>query len=169
MNVQTLLILSLLITYNCLPMLYRVKLARDKRGNKVALKILGNEEGQDGVPSDDFYTEVQCLQQLDHPNLCKLQDYSERMEAVTCQGKSVTVSYLALEYIPGADLYDWIKKLGKFNEKEALFIFKQVIAGVHHMHSKGYFHRDIKPANILLNSELKVKLVDFGFSTQEDS
>ena len=44
-------------------------------------------------------------------------------------------------------------------------IFRQVIAGVAHMHSKGMAHRDLKLDNILVSSDDKVKLIDFGFAT----
>ena len=43
---------------------------------------------------------------------------------------------------------------------------KQLLAGILHMHTKGFAHRDLKCGNILLDSEYNVKIVDMGFSTR---
>lgn len=56
-----------------------------------------------------------------------------------------------------------IKK--RLSEREARFIFKQIITAVHYCHFNHIVHRDIKVENLLLDSNLRVKLADFGFST----
>lgn len=52
---------------------------------------------------------------------------------------------------------------GPFKEEEALSIFKQIIKGLQHIHSKGVIHRDVKTANILLKKGVP-KIADFGFA-----
>jgi serine/threonine protein kinase len=71
-----------------------------------------------------------------------------------------------MEYISGGEVYDWIHKTGKFNENEARYMFSQLINALEYMHGKGIYHRDIKPSNLLIDSELNLKVIDFGFSTK---
>lgn len=71
-----------------------------------------------------------------------------------------------MEYISGGEVYDWIQKTGKFNENEARYVFQQLINALEYMHGKGIYHRDIKPSNLLIDSELNLKVIDFGFSTK---
>lgn len=71
-----------------------------------------------------------------------------------------------MEYMSGGEVYDWIQKTGKFNEDEARFMFSQLINALEYMHGKGIYHRDIKPSNLLIDSELNLKVIDFGFSTK---
>ena len=58
-----------------------------------------------------------------------------------------------------------IKQQGKISEIEALRLFLQILEGYYEIKKKGYIHRDVKPENILVK-EGKIKLADFGFSTQ---
>ncbi len=53
-----------------------------------------------------------------------------------------------------------------FTEKTARFIFKQLVAGVRHLHKKGYAHCDIKAENILVDQKMNIKIADFGFSRE---
>lgn len=66
----------------------------------------------------------------------------------------------------GGELYNRINQDGPFREVNAAILFKQLCFAVQHMHHLGFVHRDIKAENVLLVGENKVKLADFGFSTQ---
>jgi 5'-AMP-activated protein kinase catalytic alpha subunit len=74
-----------------------------------------------------------------------------------------------MEYIPGGELYDWIRKTGKFIESEARHMFSQLINALEYMHGKGFYHRDVKPSNLLVDLEFNLKVVDFGFSTRNST
>lgn len=65
--------------------------------------------------------------------------------------------------VPGMDLFDYIEMQTKMDEEECRHIFAQVVAGLHHLHTKAMVvHRDIKDENIIVDNENKVKLIDFG-------
>ncbi|KAL8899545.1 MAG: hypothetical protein Q9207_006145 [Kuettlingeria erythrocarpa] len=65
--------------------------------------------------------------------------------------------------LPGMDLFDYIEMRSTMDEAEVRNIFLQVVAALHHLHTKALVvHRDIKDENIILDGENKVKLIDFG-------
>ncbi len=65
--------------------------------------------------------------------------------------------------LPGMDLFDYIEMRSTMDEAECRNIFSQVVAALHHLHTKALVvHRDIKDENIVLDGENKVKLIDFG-------
>jgi len=71
--------------------------------------------------------------------------------------------YLILEYAPGGELYNEIKRQGRIPESRAARYIQQITRALIYLHSKNVIHRDIKPEN-LLNSEGVIKLSDFGWS-----
>ncbi|XP_055599153.1 uncharacterized protein LOC129748526 isoform X2 [Uranotaenia lowii] len=74
--------------------------------------------------------------------------------------------YLISEWIQGGELYSRIADIGPLEESHASILFYQLLMAVKHLHSLGYVHRDIKAENVLMLSEERIKLADFGFSTQ---
>ena len=77
--------------------------------------------------------------------------------------------YIAIEWAPGGDVYNFLhKKGGKLSEQATVSIvvhpFLQVLR---YLHESGLIHRDIKPENILLDSALQIKLSDFGLSIDQ--
>ena len=84
---------------------------------------------------------------------------------------------IVMEYAPGGDLFRYITKkikpLSKYqamSEKEARFIFKQILSAVDYCHRRHIAHRDLKLANILLDDKKppRVKICDFGLSRSYD-
>ena len=73
-------------------------------------------------------------------------------------------SYLVLEYVEGGELFNYIQTRGRLSEREAMRIFRQIIAALSYCHSFHICHRDLKPENILLDRAGNVKLVDFGMA-----
>lgn len=57
-----------------------------------------------------------------------------------------------MEVCKGGELYDDIVNKGKFPEKEAALLMKEILMSVNYMHGKGVIHRDMKPENILLEA-----------------
>ncbi|XP_017854690.1 CBL-interacting serine/threonine-protein kinase 26 [Drosophila busckii] len=101
-------------------------------------------------------SEIATLECVHHPNILRLFEVVETLGRV----------YLVTEWIRGGELYNHITQGGPLREIHAAPLFKQLLLAVKHMHSLGYVHRDIKAENVLLLSEDRLKLADFGFSTQ---
>jgi serine/threonine-protein kinase NIM1 len=101
--------------------------------------------------------EIEILETLQngHPNILKLFEVIETLGKVN----------LITEYVRGGELYDRISERGPLSEPEAIKIFKQVCLAIQFIHKSGYCHRDIKAENILMVSDTRIKLADFGFST----
>lgn len=90
-----------------------------------------------------------------HPNIVEMRDFFE----------DNTNYYIEMvpHGLPGMDLFDYIEMRSTMEEAECRNIFLQVVAAVHHLHTKALVvHRDIKDENIILDGEHKVKLIDFG-------
>lgn len=66
------------------------------------------------------------------------------------------------------DLYHYLGKTGKLEEKEAFKYFIQLCSAIDYLHKKGFIHRDIKLENILLDKYNQVKLCDFGWSINQN-
>ncbi|XP_055684675.1 serine/threonine-protein kinase NIM1 [Lutzomyia longipalpis] len=100
--------------------------------------------------------EVTTLECVHHPNILRLFEVVETLNRV----------HLVTEFISGGELYHRLINEGPIQEQQACKLFRQLLSAVRHMHNLGFVHRDIKAENVLLVNEDKVKLADFGFSTQ---
>lgn len=104
--------------------------------------------------------EAEILKNIDHPCIVKLIDYIS----------SEVYVYLVMELVLGGHLQAKLKTKGAYPEKCAKCLLQQVISAVHHLHDRNIIHRDIKPENLLFDEgeELRIKLTDFGLSTQKE-
>nr|XP_023028596.1 serine/threonine-protein kinase MARK1-like [Leptinotarsa decemlineata] len=71
-----------------------------------------------------------------------------------------------MEYVSGGDLFDYLESHGRMEEPEARAKFMQIVSAVEYCHEKGIVHRDLKDSNILLDSEMNIKVTDFGLSNE---
>lgn len=129
--------------------------ARDKNTGKfVALKKIRPESENEGIPATTI-REILLLKNLKHSTIINL------MEVIHTEDKM----YLVFEYVE-TDLKRLIDTYNRQNKKFDPYIVKkmafQLCTAVNFCHSKNIFHRDLKPQNILVDSDLNIKLGDFG-------
>lgn len=136
-----------------------VYLAQDKHLNRtVALKVLPKDRAENPILVRRFQSEARASAMLTHDNIVSVFDADEADGYL----------YIALEYIDGIDLFEWLKKRERIPVKRSIDIIKQVSAALQHAHEKNLVHRDIKPANIMITREGLVKLADMGLARSVD-
>ncbi len=69
---------------------------------------------------------------------------------------------MIMEFVSGGELFEYIVKSGRIDEKQARHFFQQIISGVDYCHRHKVVHRDLKPENLLLDANHNVKIADFG-------
>lgn len=134
--------------------------AKDHKLNRfVAVKVLKSEFREDTTFIRKFRSEAQAAAGLTHPNIVNVFDV----------GDDEGVNYIVMELIEGITLKEYIAKKGKLSIKEATSIAIQVSMGLEAAHSHGIVHRDIKPQNIIISTDGKVKVTDFGIARAASS
>lgn len=132
----------------------KVKLANHRfTKQEVALKIISRKKLISRDMAGRVEREIQYLQLLRHPHIIKL------YTVIT----SPTDIIMVLEYA-GGELFDYLVKHGKMAETKARRFFQQIVCAVEYCHRHKIVHRDLKPENLLLDSDLNVKIADFGLS-----
>ena len=132
-----------------------VKLGIDRETKeKVAIKII---EKNKIINSDDIERverEIEILKNFNNLNIIKIYDIFQTEEN----------HYFIMEYCENGELFNYIVKKQKLNEKEASYFYYQLINGLEYIHSKNVVHRDLKPENLLLGKGNILKIIDFGLS-----
>ncbi|MCI7323617.1 MAG: Stk1 family PASTA domain-containing Ser/Thr kinase [Lachnospiraceae bacterium] len=128
-------------------------------GRFVAIKVLKPEFSEDRSFVAKFRTEAQSAAGLEHPNIVNIYDV----------GSEEGLHYIVMEYVEGITLKTYIEKKGQLSFKEAVSIAIQVARGIEAAHNKQITHRDIKPQNIIISTEGKVKVTDFGIARAASS
>lgn len=74
--------------------------------------------------------------------------------------------YMLLDYVPGGELFSYLRKYRRFDEQVARFYAAEIVLVLEFLHERqgGVAYRDLKPENLLLDQEGHIKLVDFGFA-----
>lgn len=120
----------------------------------VAIKILrrdfsGNENFQ-----NNFRQEARAAANLSHPNIVTVHDF----------GFADDMLYIVMEYLPGKDLKQLIRDRGRFPVEDAIPLIFQACAGIGYAHRAGLVHCDVKPHNMLVSSDGRLKVTDFGIA-----
>lgn len=106
-----------------------------------------------------FHREAQTAGSLQHPNIVTIHDF----------GEDSGNHYIAMEFIEGKNLKEYMEEGHEFSDEELLDIMIQVCEGLAHAHERNIVHRDIKPDNISITSKGKVKITDFGIARMSTS
>jgi serine/threonine-protein kinase len=130
-----------------------VWLASDSQlGRQVALKFLHERFAQDAQFVERFRREAAAAAGLQHPNVVGVFD----------RGQWEGGHYIAMEYVEGASLKDLIAR--GLSIPETVEITRQILAGARFAHERGIVHRDLKPQNVLVDSEGRARVTDFGIA-----
>lgn len=127
---------------------------QEKLGRAVAIKILPSELTADEQFVNRFEREARTLAKLQYPGIVSIYDFGQ-----TSDGHL----YFVMEYVEGTDLRRVLEGPG-LEPGQALKIITQICEALHAAHRQGVIHRDIKPANILITTDGRVKLADFGLA-----
>ena len=128
-------------------------------GRIVAVKSFIKDELKNSQNMEKILYETNLMRKLNHPNITKILETFEDDKYIL----------IIMEYINGGNLFSFVKKRRKLSEKISKFLFRQIILGIQHIHSKKIVHRDIKLENILIDLNNRIKICDFGIGIMLDS
>ena len=139
-----------------------VYLAKDPViGRMVAIKTIrassmGDDDSESREFRERFIREAQTAGILSHPHIVTIHDIGEDPDTQT--------SFIAMEYIEGKNLKSLLNERANFSYDQIAEMIAQVAEAIDYAHRKGIIHRDIKPANIIITTDEKVKITDFGIA-----
>jgi tRNA A-37 threonylcarbamoyl transferase component Bud32 len=132
-----------------------VYLARDSTLERwVAVKVMHREMSDQPDQIERFRREARAVAQLSHPNVV----------AVIDAGEDGGHPYIVFEYVDGETLKQRIERVGPLPVDEATAYAIEIGRGLSAAHSRRLVHRDVKPQNVLIDSEGRAKVTDFGIA-----
>ena len=132
-----------------------VWLAHDPRLQRdVALKLMA--AGADAGAVSEWMQEAHAVSRLKHPNIVPV------FEADDAAGQS----YLVFEHVEGGTVSDLIRRDGALPARRAVELMVGVLDALAEAHAKGIVHRDLKPSNVLLDSDGRARVMDFGIAAR---
>jgi serine/threonine protein kinase len=123
---------------------------------RVALKILRRDMLKDEKYLRRFEAEAKAVAPISHPNIV----------SVIAIGEDQGIHYIALEYVQGMNLRDYVDRKGPLDLPTCKFIIRKVAEALQRAGEEGIVHRDIKPENVLVTRKNEVKVADFGLARQ---
>src|SRR5690348_14805877 len=120
----------------------------------VALKVIRPELAARPEILQRFKQELILARQVTHKNVIRIFDL----------GEADSVKFITMEFIEGQDLKCLLRERGKLSPDETMKIMAQVCRALEAAHNEGVIHRDLKPQNIMLDSQGRVTVMDFGIA-----
>lgn len=120
----------------------------------VAIKVLKEELNSDETFVKKFRQEAMAAASLSHPNVVNIFDV----------GQEDSINYIVMELCEGVTLKEYIRRKGKLEIYETINIAIQIANGIQAAHDRGIIHRDIKPQNVIITTDGKAKVTDFGIA-----
>ena len=137
-----------------------VYLAQDEQLNRpVAVKVPHAELISQPEDAEAYLAEARTVANLDHPGIVPVLDVGSTQDC-PC--------YVVSKYIPGTDLASKLKQQ-RLNYRDTADLVAAVADALHYAHKQGLVHRDVKPGNILIGSDGKPYVVDFGLALREEN
>jgi hypothetical protein len=132
----------------------------ERGGEQFAVKVF-HDLPTSTRAQERFRREVSALR-IEHQNLAEYVDSG----VAICGGK--LAAYIAMRFIPGCALKDYLSKNGPVSWQRAIEITQGIAAGLDCLHAHGVVHRDLKPANVYLARTGEVVILDFGLASVQD-
>lgn len=120
----------------------------------VAIKELRAPLAADEEMALRFEREAKASAALSHQNIVQIFDFIRK-------GGN---AYIVMEYVDGVDLSSVLRTVGRLPLHLGLPVAYQVCLALEHAHRRGLVHRDVKPSNVMISTEGRVKLMDFGIA-----
>jgi len=131
--------------------IFRATDTRDSR--VVALKIPHPDMEADPILFDRFQREAGIGERLNHPGVMRVFGGEKRSRV-----------YMVMEWCEGRLLRDILHEEGKLSQDRAIRIAIEVLEALEYIHTNGVVHRDLKPENIMVDTQDRIKLIDFGIA-----
>jgi tetratricopeptide (TPR) repeat protein len=127
---------------------------------KVAIKLLlpGGSGASASIGRSRLVREAQAMAKLDHPNVVTVHDVGQHDGAV----------YMAMEFVDGGTLGAWLERSPR-SWPEILETMTLAGKGLEAAHAAGLVHRDFKPENVMVGSDGRVRVMDFGLVRADES
>jgi serine/threonine protein kinase len=133
----------------------RADLCRCKLDNQLyCLKVFNIGQVVGGRHEEHVQNEWKILSSLNHPFIVKLYSGFRTRQNI----------YFVMEYVPGGDLYEMIKSVGRLSNATARHYAAEILLILEYLQSLRIAHRDLKPENLLVDSTGHLKLADFGMA-----
>jgi serine/threonine-protein kinase len=137
-----------------------VYLSRDETLQRwVAIKVMHREMSDQPDQLERFRREARAVAQLSHPNVVSVID----------AGEDGGFPYIVFEYVEGETLKDRIDRLGRLPVDESVAYAIETGRGLAAAHAQRLIHRDVKPQNVLIDSDGRAKVTDFGIARSLES
>jgi serine/threonine protein kinase len=125
-------------------------------GAEYAIKVLSHSSFVKTNQIRRLNRELQALQELDHPNICKCVDILREGDLI----------FIVMEKCVGEDLFTWLTRRKAQSKRESLRIIRDIAEGLSYVHRQGWSHSDIKLENVVMDADGRAKLIDFGYAKQ---
>ena len=141
-----------LVAQSGMAVIYRATDARN--GRIVAIKVPHIEVESDPLLFDRFKREEEIGKRLDHPGVMKVYENEDRNRV-----------YMVMEWIDGRPLRRILADEKKLTIERAVHLTIEICEALDYIHAQRVVHRDLKPENIIVDSEDRIKLIDFGIAS----
>ncbi|HLY31968.1 MAG TPA: protein kinase [Ktedonobacterales bacterium] len=143
-------VIETLIGQGGMARVYRAR--QENLDRSVAVKILPPYYAADPAFVERFKLEARALARLSHPHIVIVHDAGEDSGHL----------YIVMEYISGGNLRDYMEQ--PLTLREVTRIVREVSSALTYAHSQGIIHRDVKPVNVLMDTNKRMVLSDFGIA-----
>ncbi|MEG9225441.1 serine/threonine-protein kinase [Aeromicrobium sp. Sec7.5] len=127
-------------------------------GRPVAVKLLRTDVQDGAEHRRRLEAEATIAASLRHPSIAQVYDHDEDRDAPD------RTPFVVMELVEGVTLARLLRDRGALPWEETLAIVREVASALDHLETHGVVHRDLKPANIMLTTDARAVLVDFGIA-----